>query len=761
MNLKDAGIYDIINIFTGMSTDRHRASLGGIINDSQRIINIPAYQRPYRWKEENINQLFLDYDENDDEYFIGSAVAVENRLVDGSLKFDLVDGQQRITTLYLLSYIRYLLKKEYVFFKLTRGPQLMFSELCNDLKKSYVNLIGKNSKPFDNISQKINELNKIDNIKAEELSEELLNCYIKELCIPERRGTVEETLTKIKEANYKFFNDEILCLKYSRKRYDAILKDAICSVYLKVITNTNNYELDAITDNPEDVFSNKYIAAMKTIFNNIWLRAIKKCSNASIPSIMDICKSAIDIADDIIKNMSICIVLTENENDAYKLFEVLNDRSLEVMDLELIKNHFYKEYCTKSGDNEERQDKNITFLDEIWTDKIFSNLTLAKTNLISYLSAVYLTNDKELTDKNDAKYKNIIASKYSAKYDNYYYCDILGAFNVYFATRIILDKFDLKAQRLYAVSLEKEQENKSITYKTMHLLNALKYTAVMPALTNVIISTYIKQTSHTALYSDDFEKEFGHFIDGLIEDRNNDNIKYLRIHKCAYMLRISAIKGRDYRLARDIAKRIIETNGHNASSINAMELMGSEINELNIELDSWLNAWTYYGDDRKKFIIKVLLLNLLSYEKEVSGDTIRLKPAVLSYNLAADKLQLDHLEARQYDKNNAALYYSTDDIEKREKDVNGYLGNFMILDADENNTKNNVPLCKAIAYYPSKEKSWLIADIVALLSNEKYVDQNTKVPKEEFFKKRTKQLKKYFKAYLNKDLEQNLIEFEA
>ena len=121
-------------------------------------------------------------------------------------------------------------------------------------------------------------------------------------------------------------------------------------------------------------------------------------------------------------------------------------------------------------------------------------------------------------------YNNIIASKYSAKYDNYYYCDILGAFNVYFATRIILDKFDLKAQRLYAVSLEKEQENKSITYKTMHLLNALKYTAVMPALTNVIISTYIKQTSHTALYSDDFEKEFGHFIDGLIEDRNNDNI---------------------------------------------------------------------------------------------------------------------------------------------------------------------------------------------------------------------------------------------
>ncbi len=760
MNLKDAGIYDIVNIFTGMSTDRHRASLGGIINDSQRIINIPAYQRPYRWKEENINQLFLDYDENDDEYFIGSAVAVENRLEDSSLKFDLVDGQQRITTLYLLSYIRYLLKKEYVFFKLTRGPQLMFSELCNDLKKSYVNLIGKNSTPFDNISKKISELNKIEDLTAEELSMQLLNCYTDELCIPDDKATEEETLSNRKEKNLQFFKQETLCLRYSRKRYDFVLKDALCSVYLKSVTNTNNYELDTITDDPEDAFSNKYIVAMKTIFNNIWQRARKKSSDSSNVSRMDICKNAIDIADEIIKNMSICIVLTENENDAYKLFEVLNDRSLEVKDLELIKNHFYKEYCTKSGDSEQRQDRNITLLDEIWTDKIFANITLARTNLISYLAAVYLTNDKELTDKNDAKYKNIIASKYSSKYSKYYYSDILGAFNVYFAIRIILDKFDLKAQKLYAISLEKEKENKSITYKTMHLLNALKYTAVMPALTNVIISTYIKQAGATALFSDEFEKEFSVFVDGLIDDKNNDNDKYLRIHKCAYMLRIAAIKGKDYRLARDVAKRIIETNGHNASSINEMELLGSEINELNTELDTWLNAWNYNGDDRKKFIVKVLLLNLLTYEKEINGDTIKLKPAALSYNLDADKLQLDHLEAQHYDKSNPDKYYLTKDIEKREKDVNGYLGNFMILDAEENNIKNNVPLCQAINFYPPKEKSWLIADIFTLITDEKYVNQQTKVPKEEFFKERTKQLKRYFKVYLNKQLEQKVIEFE-
>lgn len=48
MNLKDAGIYDMINIFKGEATKAHGASQGGVINNKPRLINIPAYQRPYR-----------------------------------------------------------------------------------------------------------------------------------------------------------------------------------------------------------------------------------------------------------------------------------------------------------------------------------------------------------------------------------------------------------------------------------------------------------------------------------------------------------------------------------------------------------------------------------------------------------------------------------------------------------------------------------------------------------------------------------------
>ena len=50
MNLKDAGIYDLNNIFKGEATRAHTLSQGGIINSTSRLINIPAYQRPYRCK---------------------------------------------------------------------------------------------------------------------------------------------------------------------------------------------------------------------------------------------------------------------------------------------------------------------------------------------------------------------------------------------------------------------------------------------------------------------------------------------------------------------------------------------------------------------------------------------------------------------------------------------------------------------------------------------------------------------------------------
>ncbi|MCM3118794.1 DUF262 domain-containing HNH endonuclease family protein [Neobacillus sp. MER 74] len=64
---------------------------------------IPEYQRPYAWSDEQIQTLFddlVEYTENDNEstYFLGTIVSYENE----NNEQEIIDGQQRITSLFLL-----------------------------------------------------------------------------------------------------------------------------------------------------------------------------------------------------------------------------------------------------------------------------------------------------------------------------------------------------------------------------------------------------------------------------------------------------------------------------------------------------------------------------------------------------------------------------------------------------------------------------------------------------------------------------------
>lgn len=761
MNLKDAGIYDLVNIFTGKATISSRKSQGGVINDEPRLINIPAYQRPYRWPSEYISKLFSDYADNSEEYFIGSAVAVVNKEDNSVMKFDIVDGQQRLTTLYLLNYIRYLLFREYVYQELLKPYQPNATAYCRDIRECYVDMIGKNSKPFDTILAKIEELAADQTLDPNERVQQLTGCFKEQLCIAEIKETVEDTNADRLGKAHLFFDDEQMCLIYSRPRYNNVLKNAMCSVYLTNVQDTTELRLEAISDF-EGQFEENYIMAMKTIFTEIWSRASEQSSDKSLIAVN---KKAIELANSIISNMSICLVLTESADDANKLFEVLNARALKVEDLELIKNHFYKEYCTKSQDDDIRKDSAITELDELWGEKIFSGNEFYKSddrlvnNLISYLGAVYLTQDKELTNKNEAKYKDEIEKKYSSKkYSKngtpYSYDDILADFNSYYAVKLIFQIFGLKGgNNANANSLNAEQERKSITYKTLHLLNALTYYDVMPGLVNVIIASYSQTQSLTDA---NFETSFAAYLKDIINDASHNDSRFSLIHRCAYMLWVSSLMGKDYSNARGIAKRMIEKYGHSCYSSETMDFLMEEKKEMDKSFDKWLEEWRFVS--AKVFRMKVLLLNLLlsdrdDVENAYKATKVTITRATLRYSLDAANIQLDHLEADKLDPVNSKRYYLSNDIVKRQKDVNGYIGNFMILDEKDNNKKNNVPLCEAMKYYKKIEKSWLVEDIKNMTEDTTYFDTRKKVPKEAFFVERTRRLSLYFKALLNSRLE--------
>jgi uncharacterized protein with ParB-like and HNH nuclease domain len=78
----------------------------------QDFYNVPDFQREYVWQKENVQRLLEDifeglglyegdYDRSSSEYFLGSIVVCPDS-TDDKKTFQLIDGQQRLTTVYLI-----------------------------------------------------------------------------------------------------------------------------------------------------------------------------------------------------------------------------------------------------------------------------------------------------------------------------------------------------------------------------------------------------------------------------------------------------------------------------------------------------------------------------------------------------------------------------------------------------------------------------------------------------------------------------------
>ncbi|GAA7876816.1 DUF262 domain-containing protein [Helicobacter pylori] len=77
-----------------------------LVAEDEAYYQIPIYQRPYQWGkeqcEELLNDLFENYkDHKEDDYFCGSLVLIQSD--EGNKTYDVVDGQQRLSTFILLA----------------------------------------------------------------------------------------------------------------------------------------------------------------------------------------------------------------------------------------------------------------------------------------------------------------------------------------------------------------------------------------------------------------------------------------------------------------------------------------------------------------------------------------------------------------------------------------------------------------------------------------------------------------------------------
>ncbi|MDY6420937.1 MAG: DUF262 domain-containing protein, partial [Succinivibrio dextrinosolvens] len=74
-------------------------------------LKLPEYQRPYKWEEKNVNELFIDLNSviekinqyKEYKYRLGSVILFQtNNPKTNNPEYEIVDGQQRLTTLMLI-----------------------------------------------------------------------------------------------------------------------------------------------------------------------------------------------------------------------------------------------------------------------------------------------------------------------------------------------------------------------------------------------------------------------------------------------------------------------------------------------------------------------------------------------------------------------------------------------------------------------------------------------------------------------------------
>ncbi len=81
-------------------------TINELYGNKDSFYKIPQYQRPYKWEDDEVNKLWDDikdaWESAEPNYFLGSVITAKPRDNDNTAYVDIVDGQQRLTTLMIL-----------------------------------------------------------------------------------------------------------------------------------------------------------------------------------------------------------------------------------------------------------------------------------------------------------------------------------------------------------------------------------------------------------------------------------------------------------------------------------------------------------------------------------------------------------------------------------------------------------------------------------------------------------------------------------
>ncbi|WP_049237028.1 DUF262 domain-containing protein [Moraxella canis] len=643
--------------------------------------------------------------DNKCDYFAGSIVTVASK---EHRYHSLIDGQQRYTTLFLTNLINFLLLRLLIVNSINGkrcGDLVKFNQ---EMQKSIKFLFNQDSDIYKNISSTITFLKSLedeDEIKAflegsESENEIKTNCKetgIKKiynlLMLPIYSGDDSKYKSEYSNILKENLNSQCFNLSYDRESFNESLYKFIqqCYVHFSDGSELVIVSLDETLNKNEMIYAN----AAESILNNF-----KKFNpvEAKDDNMYKYVRRLQMLISDFLESVTVCVIQTTNVDDAYTLFEVMNDRALALDDLDLIKNQFFKSYVNKAVEDNNKVDEVIQTLDKQWVDSIFHHESMNERykKLVAYYTTVYITGNTDL--KNGDNFRTALAN-YLDKKDSYPEEEIKRDFYIFQVVFEILTKLKLPYQKREAKSLAVENNTNSSHFKkAIFFLNAMKQEGVISGLINLTLSSIES-------FNPKFDIELSKvFIQSLINTSNlsdgniNENYKelknsssnvirlHLNIQSQADLLWKASLLSRDASRPREIAVKIIKDNHLEPTSHNKLNFHEFDINKDKADFKEWLEYWQYGKDNR--FKIKTLLLRLWSTSKDDNGQLTKKSLSINLNDMDAETIELDHIIALK--SNDLERIFSKSGLSTDEQliHING-LGNMFILTKKANIKKSN------------------------------------------------------------------------
>lgn len=738
---------------------------GNILN-----IKVKFYQRPYRWTAKKVTDLFEDYRDNREsalmngdnskEYFIGAVVFVDERVQEekdsGKIwKYQVVDGQQRFTTLFLFNYIKYILLVKKVDEAARGNKSRDFNASLEAMEACYKGFIGENN--LNEIERANSDLsNAFDNANQQRIDIDLkdLNKWRQRVgWIADPDISANDYYEKCRAAMYSFLQNEELGITYENDNFNKYFKEALAKIVIK-FSNASEaaFCLESVEDydeNDETQVEFPYVQRAFGIFEQI-KQLYKVINPNAADSYIKLC-GYINLIDEMLENIKLCMIVSSDEDDAYKLFETLNDRSESVNDLELLKNYFYKTYTETSGEPQKQVLKNISMLDNRWRD-IFFKYEELEPEIFEYMTVFFTGN----TSKNTNERKRKLIKNYLSSYKRTYKPYSFEVINRDFYYIEYIQKILLKIHRIDMTAMRKVSEdsqmslfiendlNASIVKRALGLAMNLPYPVVVASLICDIIHNYANNANNGT--------SFDIYLEDVLNEERCKN-KYPGLWKDACVLWKVTILSRNYESPKLLSDILAEKCNISRTSVSRkvedqiiqFDTNVLEESEVYKEFQEWISEWKF-SDGAGKIKIKNLFMHLfLKYDLDKNtGKLKRASHIVRTYAIEAIKQDLDHMDASRMDKQNKTRYFHYN-LTDRTDFTNG-LGNMIPLPVAINRGKHNTPMKDTMTAFSEENLTgWIFEEAIDLFQKNHTVINNYEVPTEAFFNKRKDLLIAYFK----------------